>query len=123
MFMKSCPNCGAVLEGKLKCDCGYDTVSGEVDENINKEFKNNEASLYGLSCDNMSMMSGVNQFDSIAGAKMMGINPKFSDNEITKQLNQPIFNKENDNIYGEELLNILRNNNENEKEKESDLND
>lgn len=121
--MKSCPNCGAVLEGKLKCDCGYDTVSGEVDENINKEFKNNEASLYGLSCDNMSMMSGVNQFDSIAGAKMMGINPKFSDNEITKQLNQPIFNKENDNIYGEELLNILRNNNENEKEKESDLND
>ena len=37
--MKFCPNCGSILEGKIKCDCGYDTLTGEVDEKTYKGFK------------------------------------------------------------------------------------
>ena len=71
--MKSCPNCGAILEGKLKCDYGYDTLTGEVDEKIYEDFKNNEKVLYKQSCDNISMMGTANQHDIVAGIKMMGM--------------------------------------------------
>ena len=103
--MKFCPNCGSILEGKLKCDCGYDTLTGEVDETTYNEFKNNEKSLYGQSCDNLGM-SG-NQYDIFDGAKMMGMNPNLSNEEILNQMQQPIFNKDNDNLYGEELAKIM----------------
>ena len=43
--MKFCPNCGFPLNNKKKCDCGYDVVSGEVDDKIyekyNKKIKEN----------------------------------------------------------------------------------
>jgi len=103
--MKFCPNCGSILEGKLKCDCGYDTLTGEVDETTYNEFKNNEKSMYGQSCDNLGM-SG-NQYDIFDGAKMMGMNPNLSNEEILNQMQQPIFNKDNDNLYGEELAKIM----------------
>ena len=88
--MKFCPNCGFILEGKIKCDCGYDTLTGEVDEKTYKDFK-------------------TNQNDIVVGAKMMGINPNLSDEKILEQINQPIFNKDNDNIFGEELAKIMEN--------------
>jgi len=83
--MKFCPNCGAILEGKLKCDCGYDTLTGEVDENTYTDFKNKEKSLYEQSCDNISLMSKTN-LNNIVGAKMMGINSNLSDEEILNQI-------------------------------------
>ena len=52
--MKFCPNCGTILEGKLKCDCGYDILTGEVDEKIYEDFKNNEKVLYKQSCHFLS---------------------------------------------------------------------
>ena len=106
--MKFCPNCGSILEGKLKCDCGYDTLTGEVDEKIYKDFKNNEKSLYEQSCDNLGMMDIANQNNIIGGAKMMGMNSNLSTEEVLKQMQQPIFNKDNDNIYGEELAKIMK---------------
>ena len=27
-MLKFCPECGSILDGKTKCDCGYDTVTG-----------------------------------------------------------------------------------------------
>ena len=107
--MKSCPNCGAILEGKLKCDYGYDTLTGEVDEKIYEDFKNNEKVLYKQSCDNISMMGTANQHDIVAGIKMMGMNPNLSTDEIVSQMQQPIFNKDNDNIFGEELAKLMEN--------------
>ena len=106
--MKFCPNCGSILEEKLKCDCGYDTLTGEIDEKIYKDFKNNEKSLYEQSCDNLGMMGIANQNDIIGGAKMMGMNSNLSNEEVLKQMQQPIFNKDNDNIYGEELAKIMK---------------
>ena len=88
--MKFCPNCGSILEGKIKCDCGYDTLTGEVEEKTYKDFK-------------------TNQNDIVVGAKMMGINPNLSDEKILDQIHQPIFNKDNDNIFGEELAKIMEN--------------
>lgn len=102
------PYCGSILEGKLKCDCGYDTLTGEVDEKIYKDFKNNEKSLYEQSCDNLGMMGIANQNNNIGGAKMMGMNSNLSTEEVLKQMQQPIFNKDNDNIYGEELAKIMK---------------
>ena len=107
--MKFCPNCGSILEGKLKCDCGYDTLTGEVDEKGYKDFKNKEKSLYEQSSDNLSLMGTTNQYDIITGAKMMGINPNLSTEETLNQMQQPIFNKDNDNIFGEELAKIMEN--------------
>lgn len=107
--MKFCPNCGSILEGKLRCGCGYDTLTGEVDEKTYNDFKNNEKSLYEQSCDNMSLMGITNQHDIVAGAKMMGMNPNLSTEEILNQMQQPIFNKDNDNIFGEELAKIMEN--------------
>ena len=107
--MKFCPNCGAILEGKLKCDCGYDTLSGEVDEKIYEDFKNKEKVLYKQSCDNISMMGTANQHDIVAGVKMMGMNLNLSTDEIVSQMQQPIFNKDNDNIFGEELAKLMEN--------------
>ena len=107
--MKFCPNCGSILEGKIKCDCGYDTLTGEVDEKTYKDFKKNEKSLYEQSCDNISLIGETNQNDIVAGAKMMGINPNLSDEKILYQIHQPIFNKDNDNIFGEELAKIMEN--------------
>ena len=52
-----------------------------------KDFKNNEKSLYEQSCDNMSMMSGINQYDVAIGAKMMGMKSNLSNEEILNQLN------------------------------------
>lgn len=106
--MKFCPNCGSILEGKLKCDCGYDTLTGEVDEKGYKDFKNKEKSLYEQSSDNLRLMGTTNQYDIITGAKMMGINPNLSTEETLNQMQQPIFNKDNDNIYGEELAKIMK---------------
>ena len=28
--MKFCPNCGSILEEKIKCNCGYDTVTEKL---------------------------------------------------------------------------------------------
>ena len=120
--MKFCPNCGSILEGKLKCDCGYDTLTGEVDEKIYNDFKNNEKSLYEKSSDNISMMGVTNQYDIIAGAKMMGMNPGFSNEEIMNQINQPIFNKDNDNLFGEELSELMKNSSLNNTTKKSESN-
>ena len=106
--MKFCPNCGSILEEKLKCDFGYDTLTGEIDEKIYKDFKNNEKSLYEQFCDNLGMMGIANQNDIIGGAKMMGMNSNLSNEEVLKQMQQPIFNKDNDNIYGEELAKIMK---------------
>lgn len=99
--MKFCPNCGSILEGKLKCDCGYDTLTGEVDEKIYKD-------LYEQSCDNLGMMGIANQNNNIGGAKMMGMNSNLSTEEVLKQMQKPVFNKDNDNIYGEELAKIMK---------------
>lgn len=107
--MKFCPNCGSIIEGKLKCDCGYDTLTGEVDEKTYKEYKKNEKSLYEHSCDNMSLMGTTSQHDIVTGAKMMGMNPNLSTEELLNQMQHPIFNKDNDNIFGEELAKIMEN--------------
>ena len=66
--------------------------------------------MYEQSSDNMSMMGIPNQYDVVEGARMMGMNPNLSNEEILSQLNQPIFNKDNDNLSGEELLKILKQN-------------
>lgn len=106
--MKFCPNCGFPLEGKEKCDCGYDSTIGEVDEKIYKDYKNNEKSLYEQSCDNISLMGKTNPNDIFGGAKMMGINPNLSDEEILNQIHQPIFNRENDNLTDtKEIMKIM----------------
>ena len=39
----------------------------------------------------------------------MGINPNLSYEKILDQIHQPIFNKDNDNIFGEELAKIMEN--------------
>ncbi len=106
--MKFCPNCGSIIEGKLKCDCGYDTLTGEVDEKTYKEYKKNEKSLYEHSCDNMSLMGTTSQHDIVTGAKMMGMNPNLSTEELLNQMQHPIFNKDNDNIFGEELVELIK---------------
>ena len=116
--MKFCPNCGSILEGKLKCNCGYNVETGEVDKDEYQSFKEREKSLYEQSSDNISMMGMANQYDVVDGAKMMGINPNLSNEEILSQFNQPIFNKDNDNLSGEELLKILKQNDHNKKDKE-----
>ena len=108
--MKFCSNWGSILEGKLKCSCGYNVETGEVDEEEYQSFKEREKSLYEQSSDNMSMMGIPNQYDVVEGARMMGMNPNLSNEEILSQLNQPIFNKDNDNLSGEELLKILKQN-------------
>lgn len=105
--MKFCPNCGSVLEGKLKCNCGYYTLTGEVDEQIYKDFKDNEKSLYEQSYDNVGFMGMTNHYDMFTGAKMMGMNPNLSNEESLKQMNQPIFNKDNDNLTGEDLTKLM----------------
>ena len=110
--MKFCPNCGSIIEGKTKCSCGYDTLTGEIDDKTYKDFKNNEKSLYEQSCDNLSFMGINNQYDTIGGAKMMGINPNLSNKEILNQMNQPIFNRDNDNISGEEIIDLINNSTE-----------
>ena len=102
--MKFCPNCGSILEGKIKCNCGYDTSTGEIDEKTYKDFKNNEQS-----CDNLGMMGITNQYDIAGGTKMMGMNPNLSTEEILNQIKKPIFNKDNDNIFGEELVKLMEN--------------
>ena len=107
--MKFCPICASILEGKIKCDCGYDTLTGEVDEKAYKDFKKKEKSLYEQSCDNISLIGETNQNDIVVGAKMMGINPNLSDEKILDQIHQPIFNKDNDNLFGEELAKIMEN--------------
>jgi len=112
--MKFCPNCGSILEGKIKCDCGYDTLTGEVDEKTYKDVKKNEKTLYEQSCDNISLIGKTNQNDIVVGAKMMGINPNLPDEKILDQIHQPIFNKDNDNIFGEELAKIMENPNIND---------
>ena len=117
--MKFCPNCGSILEGKLKCDCGYDTLTGEVDEKVYEDFKNNEKALYEQSCDNISFMGTTNQHDIVAGVKMMGVNPNLSTDELLNQMHQPIFNKDNDNLYGEELAKLMENSYLNDSSKES----
>ena len=106
--MKFCPNCGNILEGKIKCDCGFDTLTEEVDKNKFKDFKNRENSLYDQSCDNISLMHEINEYDIVDSAKMMGMNPYLSNKEILNQLNSPIFNKDNDNLFGKELDEILK---------------
>ncbi len=118
--MKFCPNCGFPIEGKSKCNCGYDVETGEVDSKVFEDYKNKEKTLYENSSDNMSMMSGRNQSDVIFGAHMMGINPNLSDEELLKQLNQPIFNKENDNLFGEALVDLMKNTYEDRKDSSCD---
>ncbi len=105
--MKFCPECGSILDGKEKCQCGYDTLTGKIDESVYKEFKNNERPLYEQSCGKMGMMTGMNQYDFVTGAKIMGINPSFSDDEILNQVNQKIFNKDNDNLQSEDIIEIM----------------
>jgi len=55
------------------------------------------------------MMGTANQHDIVAGVKMMGMNPNHSTDEIVSQMQQPIFNKDNDNIFGEELAKLMEN--------------
>ena len=115
--MKFCPNCGSILEEKLKCNCGYDTLTEEIDEKTYKNFINNEKSLYEQSYDNMSLMGITNQYDVVTGAKMMGMNPNTSTEEILNQIHQPIFNKDNDNIFGKELTELIKNSHSNDSTK------
>ena len=88
--MKFCPNCGALLEGKMVCDCGYNVETGEVDDRVFEEFKEKESARYEMSCDNMSMF----------GTGSMGI-------EIAPP-GQVIFNKDNDNYKSEELAELMK---------------
>ena len=105
--MKFCPNCGFPLEGKTNCNCGYNVETWEVDKVINEDYKEKEKSLYENSCDNMMM--GMNKLNLIDGARQMGVNPNITDKEIIEHMNRPIFNKENDNLTSNDLIEIMNN--------------
>lgn len=116
--MKFCPNCGSPLEGKTKCNCGYNVETNEVDEKEYEEFKNREKTLYEQQCDNMPFgMMTKEQY--LENTKKMGIDSNISNDEILNQRSQPIFNKENDNLKGEDLVRIIENFYDN-KDKEED---
>lgn len=85
--MKFCPNCGNPLEGKEKCNCGYNTKTNEVDEKIYEEYKQIEKDNYKRQCDNMV-------FDN----NPLGVNPN---------PNQVIFNKDNDNLKAKDIEELL----------------
>lgn len=81
--MKFCPNCGAVLNDKKKCECGYDVETGEVDEKVYEDFKNAMKANYEQSCDVLPNFGfGTNGFN----------------------MDQPIFNKEPDMIDGADYI-------------------
>lgn len=40
--MKFCPECGSIIEDKKTCQCGYDVEKGKVDENIRKQYEDNQ---------------------------------------------------------------------------------
>ena len=50
--MKFCPECGAVLEDKKICECGYNVETGEVDQTI-RQKKNEEINSHLGSYDNI----------------------------------------------------------------------
>ncbi|MBR3898591.1 MAG: hypothetical protein IKJ43_04875 [Bacilli bacterium] len=70
--MKFCPNCGMPIENKIKCQCGFDVILGEVDEEVFEKYKEKTNSLYESQKDVMNANNPLN--------------------------NQKIFNKENDYI-------------------------
>ena len=37
--MKFCPNCGLPLDGKTKCECGYNVETNEVDKEMNQQYE------------------------------------------------------------------------------------
>ena len=43
--MKFCPECGSIIEDKKICQCGYDVEKGKVDENIRKQYEDNQKKL------------------------------------------------------------------------------
>lgn len=86
--MKFCPNCGFLLEGKIKCSCGFNSEKNEVDEKNYEEWKRKEKSNYERSCNNQSMKVGT-------------FTPLDDSSPI-------IFNKDNDNLYAKELEKMMK---------------
>ena len=109
--MKFCPNCGFQLEGKSICDCGYNTMTKEIDENRNKEYKKKEEENYNRQCDNMTnymMMNNKMINDKeLNPIKMMGIDSNKTEEELSRMTNQTIFNRENDNLKSKDLLKMM----------------
>ena len=102
--MKFCPNCGYPLEGKKICNCGYNVETNEVDEKVYEKYKENEKKLYEQQCDNM-----INApIDMITGARLMGLNPNVTDDELLKNVNRPIFNKENDHLTSSDFAEMMK---------------
>jgi len=86
--MKFCPNCGFPLEGKEKCECGYDVKTGEVDVEVSQQYNETIKGNYDRQCDNLFVGS------------MGGF---FNPNE------QPvIFNKEPDIIMGADYIEQMK---------------
>jgi len=113
---KFCPNCGNPLEGKKKCECGYDVETGEVDETLKKTFDDKMNANYVRQCDNMM---GFN-YNTFMNNPLIEPNDNLTSADIEKILNQPIFNKENDFIpnNSEYIEEMKKNNQDMEKIKE-----
>lgn len=62
--MKFCPECGAILEDKKICECGYNVETGEVDQNI-RQRKNEETKVHLGSYDVMDNITGTMFVDEI----------------------------------------------------------
>lgn len=114
--MKFCPNCGFPLDGKKICDCGYNVVTNEVDKKTYKEYKNVVEDNYLRQCDVVhGMMTAPSSFGMmsneqyIENARKMGVDSSVTDEEILANRNQTIFNKDPDNLSGDDLVNILLN--------------
>lgn len=110
--MKYCPNCGYPLEDKKICNCGYNVETNEVDEKVYEEYKENEKKSYEQQCDNMIN----NPIDMITSARLMELNPNVTDDEFLKNVNRPIFNKENDHLTSSDIAEMMKRLND-EKEK------
>jgi len=88
--MKFCPNCGFPLNNKKKCDCGYDVVSGEVDDKIYEKYNKKIKENYERQCDILKFGMGINNMNE------------------TLINQQPIFNKEPDIIMGADYIEEMK---------------
>lgn len=91
--MKFCPNCGFPLEEKKICNCGYNVDTNEVDEKTFEQYKETE------------------QRKNIMLNNIQDTNMFFNNNQNLNE--QPIFNKDNDNLKSEDIERILKEYNEN----------
>lgn len=112
--MKFCPNCGLPLDGKTKCECGYNVETNEVDKEMNQQYEDTIKGNYERQCNvmpmglNSQMGFGMSKEDALENARKMGLDSSISEEQLWNQMNQPIFNRENDNLSSKELLEIMR---------------